>query len=532
MAQAQTVAIPKRWPLVSPLETRTSVLPLTKDARLINGYVEFDPADQEYWVWRRPGLGYQPVFGAGSTLQGMGLYTWVQPGSFSIPPTATNVIVLSAWAAAPNYSTFTLGYWTAQPLLSTTPTMTTIGTISSNSPFRPFFETVKSSPQTVVVGTNEAAYIINANGFPVTLTQITDPAFPTNQSPQLALVQGWVFLDGTLYVMDEAGNIWGSANLNSAVSWNVLNVISASANSDPGVALVKQLSYVVAMKTWSTQIFYDNGANNPPPASPLSPVPDAQLPWGCFSAGSVQSIDQTLIWMTSNQSVGPQIVRMDNLSASIVSTPSVDRILGQVGLLLGFPNYGITSTVVKLKGHRWYCLTLLSLNVTLVYDMDQPGKQWYIWTDASGNYWPITSMSYAPPSIQGTAKLPGLHLGQHLIDGYVFQVDADYIFPNDAGSAVPVDIFTQNVDFGVNRIKQLSRMYFNGDQVPGSALLTRFSDDDYQSWSDPVSIDLGIERPQLGDQGSFWRRAYWFRHVASTPFRVKSMDLQMDLGTG
>ena len=93
-----------------------------------------------------------------------------------------------------------------------------------------------------------------------------------------------------------------------------------------------------------------------------------------------------------------------------------------------------------------------------------------------------------------------------------------------------MDIYTPNFDGGTMRSKQLSMMLFNADQVSGSALQVRYSDNDYQSWSDPQTVDLGLERPQLPDQGSFYKRAYWIRHNVSTACRIRSVDLQMDLG--
>ena len=64
--QAQSVRFPKKWPLVSRLQTRAPItvplpggtaLPITKDAHLINGFAEFDPEDQEYWIYKRLSLG-------------------------------------------------------------------------------------------------------------------------------------------------------------------------------------------------------------------------------------------------------------------------------------------------------------------------------------------------------------------------------------------------------------------------------------------------------------------------------------------
>jgi hypothetical protein len=101
----------------------------------------------------------------------------------------------------------------------------------------------------------------------------------------------------------------------------------------------------------------------------------------------------------------------------------------------------------------------------------------------------------------------------------------------DLGILFPVDIYTPNFDAGVDRIKYLSQMRINADQTPGSLLQVRCSDNDYQSWDNFRTIDLSRTRPILNDEGSFYRRAYHFRHYANTAFRIRSCDLQMDIGT-
>ncbi len=69
--QAPSVRAPKKWPMVSRLQTRAPItvplpggttLPITKDAHLINGFAEFDAEDQEYWIYKRLGLAATPTW--------------------------------------------------------------------------------------------------------------------------------------------------------------------------------------------------------------------------------------------------------------------------------------------------------------------------------------------------------------------------------------------------------------------------------------------------------------------------------------
>jgi hypothetical protein len=502
--------VPKRWPLISKLQTRNADVPLTQDARLINCYAEFDPEDEEFWIYKRLGLGAAPVFGPGGA-SGWGMYTYYQ----QVPNWSSgNLQVLGLFGNGELYS--------YNPVTQTTATIGSIA-VTSYQPMA-FFETVNSSPQTVVIGTANAGYVYTPST--KVLTQITDAGFPSS------VVPGWGYLDGTLYVMSTSGAIYNS-QVNQPSVWSPQSIIQASSNADAGVALAKQLNYIVAFKQWTTQVFYDAGNTT---GSPLAPVPDSQLPYGCFAAGSIAQIDNTLLWMTSNQTISPQIVRMDFLSPQIVSTPAVERILDNAALNGSYPGSGIWSMVLKHGGHRFYFLTIVALNITLVYDLDQPPpSNWYIWTDPTGaNFWPITSIGYIPPLQSGTS---GVHLAQHT-DGYVFPLDGDYEYPSDGGAVFPVDIYTPNFDGGTDRRKVLKMLFPNADQygTPGqlSTLQVRFNDDDYAPtmWSNFRSCDLSLRKPRIADMGTFYkRRALHLRYAAPTSFRIKSLDLQLLWGS-
>lgn len=515
MPQAQTVAIPHRWPLVNRLQTRSPAVPLTKDARLINCYAEFDQEDKDYWIYKRLGIAPNPTYS--TTFGG------VAGGIFTYSPTTlisstTNYIVYYIGAAPTGTGS---GLYEGTPSSGSTfiGTLAPIpGTITTQYPF--FFENViDGTTPNIVMNNGVCAYIIEPVS--ATLTQISAISFPYPHCP------GWAVLDGTLYVMDPSGNIFGSG-INAPTSWNALNVIKASSKSDNGIALFTQLSYVVAFKQWTTQIFYD-AAN--PTGSPLSPVPDAQIPVGCLSANSIQKIDDELIWMSSNQIISPQIIKMQNLTTKIVSTPSIERILDNIAF--NYQNPGIApytlSTVrswsFKHNGHRFYGLTSLTLNITLVYDIDQ--DIWQIWSDPSGNYWPMMNFAYAPMQ----PGLAGLHLAQDYLTGNVYAVDGDYSYPNDKGVLYPVDIYTPNISGGTARRKTLNMMYFESDVVVGSVMQTRYSDDDYNSWSNFREVDLSVQKPFLDNEGTFEnRRAYHLRHMRNTPFRIKAGQLQLDVG--
>src|SRR5208282_11370 len=498
MMQASPTKDLLRWPLVQQLYTRIPVLypdsgypPLTKDARLVNAYAEMVPGTKgDYWVFKRLGVG--PIAQATFGLPG-GAYSYGVPGSNG------STIVLSVVGGV---------LYNGNVAVS--------GTFSTIPGVPCYFETINSNPQTIAIipayGSAGFIYTPATN----TVAGITNTTFlGINRVPGLAYLDGWFF------VMDTSGTIWNTQNTDNVAVWNALNTVRASSQADQGVFLSKQLNYIVAFKQWTTQIFYDASAQISGQGTPLGAVPDSQVPYGCLHPFTVQKIDEILLWATSNHTISPQIILMQNLTPTIVSTPSVDGVLDNFSAITayisGSPFYynpGIYSWVLKHAGHRFYGLTIPLLNVTLVFDIDQ--KLWYVWSDSNGNYWPFGYFTYEGVNLNVGAE--GIHLAQCLPSptpyqlpfnlGSLYPIDGDYDFPTDGGNIFPVDIYTPSTDFGTLREKQLNMMYFEADQVLGSKMFARYTDDD----------------------GSFTKRAYNFRHAAACPFRIRSSGLDIDIG--
>ncbi len=497
--QAATMRQPKRLPLVTQFSNRDNTF--LKDARLVNAIAERYPNGEEFKVEKRPGLSITPAWNFGTSGTANSMFYWQSNLNINYLMFVYNsTLYLGNFVGGlhPGYSLSNLGavsgtntFWylpipAAQPLL-----VFGAGTQPGN-------------------GTPGSAYIYNS--ITSVLSTITDVNFPVSRVP------GFAYLDGTTYVMDTTGLIWNSENEDDPTVWNALNFISAKGVGDIPVALAQQLTYIVAFKSSTTLFFYDAGNVV---ASPLAPIPGAQLNYGCLNADTIQAIDDILIWVTSTKTQSPQVALMENLESRIISTPQVDKLLTNL-TVAGSINVATTlfsTTSFKFAGHRYYVLTNISFNFTLVFDIDQ--KLWYQWTDSSGNYYPVNTI---------TAQIGGGLIAQ-LFTGNVYSLGADWTYPNDSGVVIPLDIYTPNFDAGIDREKYLSRMRFNADQQPQGLLLVRSSDDDYQTWSSWREVNMAESRPVLNDEGSFYRRAYNFRYVADTPMRLHSVDLQMDIGT-
>lgn len=465
--QYQSVPLPERWPLVTDQETRSASEPifLEKDARLVNCYAELNAKTQDYQVEKRPGSIL--TFGLTGGGNGLGIYSWLN-----------NLYSVSGTKLFKDTAAF--------------------ASVLDNGSYYRFSQLLGATPK-LVLKNNTQGWFTDGT----TLTQIIDVDYPATTVPGIA------YLDGTTYVMRPDGGIQGSG-IDDVINWDPLNVIIARNEPDKGIALFKHGTYVIALKEWSTQAFYNAGNAT---GSPLGRVDGFMQYYGCRNGNSVVEMDGMHFWITASKSAGSQLAKLEDLNLSIVSNPVVDRILTEFGTAsVGFG--------MKLGGHRFIIYLLSSAGFSLVYDVDQ--KLYYRWTNYSAdNVWPFISSTY----------FGNLTYAQHLSDTGIYIVDTDFAYPTDSGHIFPVDIYTGNFDFGIDRRKTLNWMCFDADIVQGSTLQVRNSDDDYTNWTNFRQVDLGQDQPILTKNGTFYQRAYHLRHACATPFRIKNIGLQIDIGT-
>ena len=507
--QASTTRVPKRLALVNTYSSRNGSL--LQDARLVNAYAEQERLTGDWHVEKRPGLtGY--AFTQTNTI-GLGIIG----ANLASPPIQNFAIETPG-----NCYSVTGGSAVLQ-----------IGSVDFSYPYS-FLRYQAGTTNTVVFQNETKAYYL-ANPLSGHTPMFDFAAAPIVTFPAGPYASGWAYLDGTLYIMDSQGQIFGS-NLQDITNWNPLNVINANVTPDLGIALASNLTYVLAFKQYSTNVFYDAGNAT---GSPLSPVPDALIPYGCVEGTTVREIDGNCLWLAMGPNKVPQVAQLSNLSFTIVSTPPVDRFLLE-NSDSHVPGLGLNawrSSVLKMAGRRFYLLSSLGAKVTLAYDID--AKLWHVWQDAQGNVFPTISDSAT--GFTGSTILIAQQV--NAFNGLYYRIQPDYdasvdaIVGNGGGNftnaAPAVDIYTPSFDGGTRRRKTLNFMFFNGDKTVGSILKSRWNEDDYQTdkWSNFRTIDLSAKTPMLPSNGTFRRRAYHFRHQCPTPLRISTVDLQLDLGT-
>lgn len=417
--------------------------------------------------------------------------------------------------------------------------------------------------------TTTKGYYMTGSAPSYTITQITDVDYPATT------VRGAVFLDGRFFVMNALGEIYQSA-LEDASSWSSLEFIDSQNDSDAGVFLAKFNNYIVAMKTYSIEFFYD-AAN--PTGSILAPVQNMTVHIGCASGDSVQDMGGSLCWMgQSRNGFGRAIYSMQGTSPSKVSDSQIEKILDSDDLST------VYSWSAKVGSHLLYGITLVTSAITLVYDFSTGLWSYFTYLVTSGVNKTVTAVSaagvvtaashgYSDGDIVLLASTNGDFNGWHVatdVTTDTFQVQAtgtafsgsgtatkhtESYFPvisstsnggkqymQDATSgtlyefdqdtyadyigAIATRVRTPQIDDGSTNNKPMSAIELVGDKIDSTALV-RYSDDDYVTYSKFRPIKLDNARPRIRRAGHFRRRAIEVLHIGNALFRMQAVNVDV-----
>jgi hypothetical protein len=331
---------------------------------------------------------------------------------------------------------------------------------------------------------------------------------------------------GTFYVSATSQTpsvIYGSA-MNNPTSWNALNEIQVTGDSDRVTGFVRHLNYLVAFRTTGTQFYYDAGLASP--ASPLAENKSACLEIGCANGYSIASAEQTILWVGTSNTLGRSVYLLDGLSPVKVSTRFIERYLNACDMT---NNNGIfvRSYCLKVSGHTLYILTMKDQNVTFIYDLDE--KKWYQWTSQSGDTGVANSGTetfFTATSFTGnTEYISGLFL-QDDANGKIYQMSPNYY--QDDGALMYFRAVSSNLDNGSKRYKFYRSVEVVGDSGAGTISI-RKSDDDYQTWSQYRAVNLFDPRPILYQYGQGRRRAWEVFSSDPVPIRLEALEIDFQL---
>lgn len=169
---------------------------------------------------------------------------------------------------------------------------------------------------------NNEGWYLNKNA-PTALNKITDPDFPSNQSPNLQLAAGAVTLDGFCFVLDTNGTVWQS-QLGNPSSWNALDFITAEREADQGVFIAKHHDSIVVLGTRTVEFFYNAGNAS---GSVLARRQDVSYRTGSLAGNAFYAAGDQLYFLGLAQGGTVGLYQIDSFRLIKKSTISIDKSL-------------------------------------------------------------------------------------------------------------------------------------------------------------------------------------------------------------
>lgn len=417
--------------------------------------------------------------------------------------------------------------------------------------------TVSNQEVAYVVSGNEVYQISGLNGFPVqivgNLTTSTGPISVADNGIQVLFVDGSngyyvtigettlnTIVDPNFYPADTVTYQDGYFILNQKGTTNFfisdlysidflpLNQAAKAGNSDILIAVKSNNRQLYLLGANTTEIWYDSGASG---TTPFQRQDGRFSQVGCAAAHTVTKLNETFLWLGSNQQGGGIVYVMENTAAVRISTHAVEYAIQNYGNLENATAYSY-----QQEGHFFYCLNIPNSNTTWVLDMSNK-----MWSERQSTVLGNTGRHLG----QTHCVLNGAHIVGDYRNGNIYEYD--------------LNTYTDNGDM-ILRIRQsphvsenLNRMFYkllevdfqfgvglvNDGTNPSNAVSPRavleISNDGGQTWSNPIYA-------QMGQIGRWNTRARWarlgssrdriFRVTISDPVKVQMLSAMLDVEIG
>jgi hypothetical protein len=167
------------------------------------------------------------------------------------------------------------------------------------------------------------------------------------------------------------------------------------------------------------------------------------------------------------------------------------------------------------KGHNFYLLKVGG--TTLAYDTGE--GEWSIFSSF------ITGANSALTDFHPSFVSRDYTIGDDAIAGLVNGTsNVEYSGP------IQGLVRTANMDFGNAWKKYIQKISFWGEQVQDS-FSVRYTNDDYQTYSNSMAVDMSKIRMMINRQGSCYRRAYEFTYNGTLSWRMRMFEFQIRGGS-
>jgi hypothetical protein len=390
-----------------------------------------------------------------------------------------------------------------------------IATTSISNIYAGFFSTITgevgftdylydNGTQTVVLTDGTSLKMLSSTD---TVTTCTAPDLPVPHQPYPVFLDGYIFLLKT-----GTGDLYNS-NLNDPMLWTAGDFISCEILPDQSVRPIKLNNYIAIFGTNSIEYFWDAGNTS---GSPLQRN-DTPVKFNGYLGGYAQWGNKA-IFVGNNVEGQPDVFILQDLKMDGIGDVTLTRYLG--GLNAQFDSY--RGSMVAIAGHVFYVL-YTGLNYTFVYDLTT--KLWTRWGYANSPYFDMVGCV----NVKKSGSYSCYFIRQQ--NGSVYNMQEG--LGTDSSTSFTCRGITPNQTFDTYNQKYMSQVTVWCDRgiTSTETMQLSWTDTDYLTFSTPRDINFFQERPSTDRLGRFRRRAFKWEYTGSGPFRIKGLEVKINMGT-
>jgi hypothetical protein len=319
-----------------------------------------------------------------------------------------------------------------------------------------------------------------------------------------------VFLDGYLFIIKTGTSDIYNSNLNNPLAWTPGDFITAEISPDLIRSIAKLNNYILVFSSSSIEYFWDAAVET---GSPLQRN-DTPVKFNGYLGGLARH--GTKLYFVGNSVDGfPEVFAVEDFKIEKLSTESLSRYLTDLTTTYST----IKGSIVGMQGHTFYVLNAGSST----YIMDLETKLWTRWTYQDTSSFPIDFCVNAK-TLSGYFCI--------FVRSDTTEIERfDTDLYQDNGEDFSCSGVTDNEYFESYNQKSMFRLTVWADKPNSSGDLSiQWTDDDYQTFSDAVTVDLYQERPSINRLGRFRRRAFKWTFTENLPFRLRGLEVDINKG--
>lgn len=320
-----------------------------------------------------------------------------------------------------------------------------------------------------------------------------------------------IYYDGYLLLVKSGTGDCYNSDLDDPLTWTAGNFISAEISPDDISQIAKINNYFVLFGRYSIEYFYDAGN---PTGTPFARndvfVKNVGYKYNTYRL--VTQYGNRLFFAGYKLNSSLDIFSLEDFKVESITTPAIRRWLDSLGST-------VYMNVVSLNGHD--LLVVSSGSRCFYYDIKL-------------DFW--GRLTYGSDSFAFDLKLATTILNDNIKTTVFCNIGSNALLAfnsnlyQDNSVNYSCIVRTPPFNFGNNNQKYLSSVVVWADRYNVGNITIEASDDDYQTYPISRTIDLAQEHPNAQQWGRFRKRAFRATYTTNNPLRLRSLELDLNIG--